>query len=181
MQGGRDDFVPANGSDERVDGIGGDPGHVQKVADQSVQPVGAFVDRGEQFLVLLGGVMDAGLSEGSDGEFDASTSGVRRSWETARRMEVRMVLLSASRRTSRRLAASCWRSSWAARCTPNAPSSRRSLAGRVRPVRMSQVVGVTCSMFSAASGAAGGAMPTFATSCQPRPPAVPVPVSPADV
>ena len=67
-----------------------------------------------------------------------------------------MVLLSARRRISRRLAASCWRSSWAARCTPNAPSSRRSLAGRARPERTRRVVASICSMFSPSDPAAVG-------------------------
>ena len=71
VQGGLDDFVPADGLMQRVDGVRGDPGHVQQVAHQGVQPVGAFVDGGEQFLFLLGGVVDVGLSEAADGEFDA--------------------------------------------------------------------------------------------------------------
>ena len=56
---------------QRVDGIGRDPGHVQQVAHQRVQPVGAFVDGGEQVLLLLGGVMDVGLLEASDRKLDA--------------------------------------------------------------------------------------------------------------
>ena len=71
VEGGRNHFVPAHRFDERVDGIGRDPGHVQQVAHQRVQPVGAFVDGGEQVLLLLGGVMDVGLLEASDGKLDA--------------------------------------------------------------------------------------------------------------
>ena len=65
-----DDLVPAQGMEQGIDRIGRDPGHVQQVADQHVEPVRTFLDRGQQFLFLLRGVVDVGLPEAADGELD---------------------------------------------------------------------------------------------------------------
>ena len=159
VEGGRDHFVPAHRPDERVHRVRGNPGHVQEVAHEDVEP-GPSTHRWWRAAPVP--------PRGCNGRWAACrpptanlmpASGVRRSWETARRMEVRMVLLSARRRTSRRLAASCRRSSWAARCAPKAPSRRRSRPagpGRTGPAGFRRR---SASMFSPSSGPVGAVSP----------------------
>ena len=51
----RDHLVEVDLADQRGDGAGLQPGHVQQVAHEVVEPVGAVLDAGQQFgLVLLG-------------------------------------------------------------------------------------------------------------------------------
>ena len=70
MQCAGDHLVPAEGAQLGADRVGGDAGHVQQVADQKVEPVGAFLDRGQQLLLFLRGVPDVGPPEAADGELD---------------------------------------------------------------------------------------------------------------
>ena len=91
-------------------------------------------------------------------------SGVRRSWDTAARIEVRIASASRSRcasaaRTARRL-----RSSTAAVCRANASSSRRSDARSGWPVRASVRFGPASTTTSASVGLVGASTPEISTA-----------------
>ena len=76
-QGTRDDLVPAHGLEQGIDGIRRDPGHVQQVAHQRVQPVRTLLDRCQQFLFLFLGVMDVVVAQPADGKLDPGQRGAQ--------------------------------------------------------------------------------------------------------
>jgi hypothetical protein len=89
------DLVEGGGTDERLHRAGVDAGHVEQVADQRVEPVGALLDGRQQrawssavqAMSVCRSVLTAAFTE---------ASGVRRSWLTAASSAVR-IRLPASR------------------------------------------------------------------------------------
>ena len=69
-QGTRDDLIPAHGFEQGIDGIRRDPGHVQQIADQRVQPVRTLLYRSQQLLLLFLGEMDVVVPKPADGQLD---------------------------------------------------------------------------------------------------------------
>ncbi len=127
-----DDLVPAEGMEPGADRVGSEAGHVQQVADQHIEPVGAFLDRGQQLLLFLRRISGPGLPEAADGELDPGQRRPEIVGDRAEDGRAHGVALGQAHHFPP-AGYSCCRSSWAARCTPKAARSRRSLAGRIRP------------------------------------------------
>ena len=73
------------------------PAHVEQVADEAVEPVGLLVD-GREELRRCAGVQSTSCCRRLVADALIDGSGVRRSWETARRRAVRSASVSASGR-----------------------------------------------------------------------------------
>ncbi|GAP54186.1 hypothetical protein AHiyo6_07510, partial [Arthrobacter sp. Hiyo6] len=72
VQGCGDHVGPAHRTQKGLDCVRGDAGHIEQVPYEQVQPIGAFVNRLEQFLFLFLGIANAFLQEAANREFDSS-------------------------------------------------------------------------------------------------------------
>src|SRR5690606_39466038 len=73
----RDDLVQVGLADDRGDGAGLEAGHVEQVADEVVEAVGAVLNGLQQFHLVLFGPLDVIGAQGGDRRLDTGERGAQ--------------------------------------------------------------------------------------------------------